>query len=349
MMHRSLALVALLAVGCAPAPATVAPSVQAQATVATLLPSLATNVILPTYQDLATKADALVQATKALEGGVTQEKLEAARAAWKAARTPWERSESHLFGPASERELDPAMDSWPVDHNDLDKVLASPATLDATFIAGQQPTVKGFHALEYVLFANQPADLTPRKLTYATALATEFQANVTALWKAWDPKGEDFAGKYATTAFTTPDGAVAETLRSMAEICEEVAGSKIETPLAAKDVLLEESHFSVNTLADFRDNMEGVQAMYLGKYGDHQGLGFTHLVAAKDPALDAKVRQRLDAAIADLKAVPGSFADAITQHPDALRKAQASITALRDVLQKDVTLNITGKVSADAT
>jgi predicted lipoprotein len=241
------------------------------------------------------------------------------------------------------------MDSWPVDHNDLDKVLASASRLDETFIAGQQPTVKGFHALEYVLFANQPADLTPRKLAYATALATEFHSNVAALLRAWDPKGENFAGKYTSTAFGSPDGAFAETLRSMAEICEEVAGSKIETPLAARDEMLEESHYSVNTLEDFRNNMEGVQAMYLGRYGERQGLGFTHLVAANDPALDAKVRQRLDAAIADLKAVPGSFAEALTKNPEALRKAQASIGALRDVLQKDVSLSLTGKVSADAT
>ena len=48
MKHRSFALLALLALGCAPAPATAPAQVTAQATMDTVLPALATNVILPT-------------------------------------------------------------------------------------------------------------------------------------------------------------------------------------------------------------------------------------------------------------------------------------------------------------
>ena len=139
------------------------------------------------------------------------------------------------------------------------------------------------------------------------------------------------------------------TLGALAEICEEVAGSKIETPLAAQDPNLEESQFSGATLTDFRNNMLGVQAIYTGENGDRKGLGLTHLVVAKDPAVDAKVRGLLTQALDDLSAVPGTFGEAVVKHPDALRKAQASINALRDALQQDVSKALTGKVIVDAT
>jgi predicted lipoprotein len=352
---RSLALAAAVAVlGACTAPPAAAPaaspaSVAPPATTEALLASLAGEVILPTYRTLDDQATALDQAAKALAAAPTAEHLAAARAAWQAARAPWELSESHLIGPVKDQELDPALDSWPVERNDLEKVLASDVKLDQAFIASQQPTMKGFHVIEYVLYANEAEALTPRKLEYLTALTGEFKANTVKLREAWEPASGNFLVQYTAPApggtFGTSEVALAETLHAMAEICEEVANGKIETPLAANDPTQEESHFSGNSLADFRHNLQGVQAMYLGA----KGLGVGHLVAAKDPAVDARARAAIAQALADLDAVPGTFEEAITKHPEALRKAQGSITAVRDLLQQDVSKALTGRVSADAT
>jgi predicted lipoprotein len=348
----ALLIPAMLA-GCAApaaAPSAPAPSAAPALTVGAVLPQLAANIILPAYQTLDARAIRLHDAALALQAAPTDANLQAARQAWQEARTSWEVSESHLFGPVKDQEIDPALDSWPVNKTDLDKVLASNVTLDAAFIASQQPTLKGFHVIEYVLYGNQAAGLDARKLTYLTALTGEFKASTAKLRQAWEPTGGKFAEQYGTgAAFGSADAAFAETLGALAEICEEVAGSKIETPLAAKDPNLEESQFSGATLTDFRNNLLGVQAIYLGRYGDRQGLGISQLVAAKNPAVDARVRQLLDQALADLQAVPGTFGEAIVKNPDALRKAQASINAVRDALKKDVSVTLTGKVVADAT
>jgi predicted lipoprotein len=351
----ALALALALA-GCVSPQPVAAPTPQAPAaapTIPALLADLGANVILPTYRDLDERAAAMHQAALALQSATTEANLQAARDAWKAARLSWELSESHLLGPVKDQDLDPALDSWPVNGTDLDKVLAGPDTFDEAYIAGQQPTLKGFHVIEYVLFAHQAAQIDARKLAYLTALTGEFRTNAKALRQAWEPTGGNFLAQYAQpspgSAFGTSEVAFAETLQALAEICEEVANAKIEAPLAAQDVALEESRYSVNSLEDFRHNLTGVKDVYLGRHGDRQGLGLSHLIAAKDPALDGRMRTLIDQALADLNAVPGSFAEAIVKHPDSLRKAQGSINAVRSALQKDVSLSLTGKVVDDAT
>ena len=126
-------------------------------------------VVKPTYLDLAEKSDILYKACQNLyqkrkAGTLTQNDIDAACEAFKAARKDWEQSESFLYGAASDNEIDPHIDSWPLDHDQLTRALN-----DANVIAGingENPTkyvydnngnfdsVLGFHGLEFVLFRN---------------------------------------------------------------------------------------------------------------------------------------------------------------------------------------------------
>ena len=127
------------------------------------------NVVYPTYQALAANARTLYNASqtlyKAAEAGtMTQNQIDAACEAFKDTRREWERSEAFLFGSASDNELDPHIDSWPLDRDELTKALNNP-TLIAGF-KGDDPaefvsknntefqSVLGFHGMEFVLFRN---------------------------------------------------------------------------------------------------------------------------------------------------------------------------------------------------
>ena len=79
----------------------------------------ATSVITQTYQNLNTQAAALLTAVQALnDGDATEAELDAAQAAWRNARVPWESSEGFLFGPVDALGVDPAIDSWPLNTPD---------------------------------------------------------------------------------------------------------------------------------------------------------------------------------------------------------------------------------------
>lgn len=127
------------------------------------------NIVEPTYKDLAEHTQTLYDACQNLykkraAGTLTQADIDAACQAFKTARSFWEQSEAFLYGAASDNEIDPHIDSWPLDHDQLEKALN-----DATVIAGIKSdnsaqfiydnngkfdSVLGFHGLEFVLFRN---------------------------------------------------------------------------------------------------------------------------------------------------------------------------------------------------
>jgi predicted lipoprotein len=152
-----------------------------------ILFSFAHGVVVPTYTDLAAKADSLhtiIVDFNANSGD--QAKLNAAAAAWVAAREPWEKSEAFLFGPAAYLTIDPSIDSWPVDRTQLDGVLASSFPLTAQFISqGLGPALRGFHTIEYLLFRDgaprNVGDLTPRERDYLVAVSQVLLDDATAL------------------------------------------------------------------------------------------------------------------------------------------------------------------------
>lgn len=141
------------------------------------------DVVYPTYTALAENSQVLYEAcqnlyAKGQAGTLTDADVERACTAFSDARRQWERSEAFLYGAATENEIDPHIDSWPLDHDQLVECLN-----DANVLAGIKGTnpgqyvytnngkfdsVLGFHGLEFVLFRNG----APRK-------AADFNTNDT--------------------------------------------------------------------------------------------------------------------------------------------------------------------------
>ena len=126
------------------------------------------DVVYPTYQDLRDNCKTLHEAcanlyTKAQAGTLTDTDVEAACEAFKNARRQWERSEAFLYGAATDHEIDPHIDSWPLDHKQLVEALTSADVINGIKSDGSKyvfknngdfDSVLGFHGLEFVLFRN---------------------------------------------------------------------------------------------------------------------------------------------------------------------------------------------------
>lgn len=126
-------------------------------------------VVYPTYQALASNARTLYSAAQTLyksaeAGTMTQNEINAACEAFKNTRREWERSEAFLFGSATDNELDPHIDSWPLDRDELEKALKNETLIagfksenPAKFVSDHNTefqSVLGFHGMEFVLFRN---------------------------------------------------------------------------------------------------------------------------------------------------------------------------------------------------
>ena len=126
-------------------------------------------VVYPTYQALASNARTLYSAAQTLyksaeAGTMTQDQINAACEAFKNTRQEWERSEAFLFGSATDNELDPHIDSWPLDRDELERALTNETLIagfknenPAKFVSEHNTefqSVLGFHGMEFVLFRN---------------------------------------------------------------------------------------------------------------------------------------------------------------------------------------------------
>ena len=124
-------------------------------------------VVVPTYKSLKERNEALYQTVLKFKNSPSDNNFASACNAWLEAREPWEKSEAFLFGPVDALGLDPNMDSWPLDQDNIVQILNSgnydnldwsDGDDDDTIEAVQ--SVRGFHTLEFLLFK----DGQPRKV-----------------------------------------------------------------------------------------------------------------------------------------------------------------------------------------
>lgn len=310
----------------------------------TMLNDFANTVVLATYTDLDNKAGELLSAVKALEADTTQGNLEKAQQAWKATRTPWEQSEAFLFGPVDTQGLDPALDSWPVDHVNLQSVLDSGDSLTVDFVTGLEDTQKGFHTIEFLLFREgnqrQASDITDRELEYLVSTTESLKVSTSQLRLAWAPEGENFSSAVAqagtgSVVYPSQSAAVQEMVNGMITIADEVANGKISDPYNESDTTLVESQFSFNSISDFQDNIRGIQNVYMGKFMT-DGQGLNEFVNSQDPDLDVRFQQEVQAAIDAIGAIPDPFRDSITANRGAVQAAIDAVSKIQLTLEQNI-------------
>ncbi len=310
----------------------------------TILNDFANTVVLATYTDLDNKAGELLAAVKALETETTQANLEKAQQAWKATRKPWEQSESFLFGPVDTQGLDPVLDSWPVDHVNLQSVLDSNDELTVDYVSGLEITQKGFHTIEFLLFRDgdqrKASDISERELEYLVSSTENLKMSTSQLRLAWAPEGENFSKTVASAGdgnavYPSQSSAVQEMVNGMITIADEVANGKISDPYNESDTTLVESQFSFNSISDFQDNIRGIQNVYMGKFVN-DGQGLNEFVKSKDAELDTRFQTEVQKAIDTIGAIPDPFRDSITENRSAVQAAIDAVSKVQLTLEQDI-------------
>ncbi|MFI3295434.1 MAG: imelysin family protein [Rikenellaceae bacterium] len=123
------------------------------------LTGYAEGVIEARYSELATNGRALLKAAEAIEASSDADKttlIAAACTAWETARISWERTEAYLFGPVDKAGIDPGIDSWPLSLPDLQAKIQNWDDSNND-LAADGGDLKGFHAIEYIIFADGSA------------------------------------------------------------------------------------------------------------------------------------------------------------------------------------------------
>ena len=265
------------------------------------------GTVVATYQRLADASILLDTECKTLydnivAGNATQQDVKDVCDAWLEARKYWEYSEAFLLGPATINGIDPHIDSWPLDKQALDKMLANTTIMDdmnADYITSNYGSggLCGFHALEYAVFANghdkDVSEINANLAKYAYAVAGDLKLQCVVLEAAWagtanvsadkqqlleekeatpdsgvDNYGMTFinAGKAGSRYRTQLEGVVdfIKADKGCYGIANEVGDVKITDPVSSQNVLDVESWYSFNSKTDFQDNIRGINNVIMG-------------------------------------------------------------------------------------
>ena len=194
--------------------------------IATLTKQYLTDVVYPTYANLANESETLFGKISALKSklkagnAVSQSEIDAICISYKNARKYWEQSEAFLYGAASDFEIDPHIDTWPLDVPTLGEDLTDDAKIarldaaDGIQYARTSLTAEnlGFHGIEFIFFRdgkhrsaaffNDDEPETDRDITakgdvtgreeviFATAVAGDLRDKCFQLEVAWNPNAD---------------------------------------------------------------------------------------------------------------------------------------------------------------
>ena len=305
---------------------------------AAILEQYVSNTISPTYKNLATNTEQLVTDLQALRADKSQSNLNHACETFLTARAWWEKSEAFLFGAASDFGIDPHIDSWPLDVDAFNTMMANTAQIqamdaeDGDEYAGEKlgNSLLGFHGIEYILFSNgapkSASELTDLQLIYAIAVAGDLRNRCYQLEVSWignaAPKahrdkvedlelnstvnGGDFsygenlrkAGTLGSTYPSSASGLMA-IIDGCRTIADEVGTSKIGKPFNGEDPNYIESPYSHKSIEDFYNNILSIENAY---YGGVEGMqvesGSLHSYIK---SLDENLDNRVVAAINNAK------------------------------------------------
>lgn len=200
------------------------------------------DVVYPTYTNLANESESLYSKISALKTklkagtAVNQSEIDDICTSYKNARKFWEQSEAFLYGAASDFEIDPHIDTWPLDVPTLGEDLADDAKIarldaaDGIEYARTSLTAEnlGFHGIEFIFFRdgkNRSAaffnndeketdgDITAKgdvtakeEVIFATAVAGDLRDKCFQLEVAWNPNASSaHKSRVAECAKTSDD------------------------------------------------------------------------------------------------------------------------------------------------
>jgi predicted lipoprotein len=306
------------------------------------------NVALGQYSALTNAAVNLNQAITTLNTQTTDNNLTAAQNAWKNIRGTWEQCEGFLFGPVEDNDYDPNTDTWPTDYNQMDSLLASSNPLQTDDVEALPQSLRGYHPLEYIIFgkggSRQAAELTDRQKQYMVSLSADIlYNNVQPLYNDWSTsfKNEVLTAGSGSSQFETRQELFLNIVGGMSDICNEVGAGKMYEPFVARDSNITESPYSSHTLEDFRNNIVGLQNVYLGL---NNGKGIKDLVAAKNKDLDNQIQAKIQSAISSFDNITERFEEAIYDQRTLVQQTMDQLASLKDLLDNDLSDFITNNI-----
>ena len=346
----------------APAASTAQPALQAMQpppepteaplpTRAEMLVSATDDLIVPRFREVSAQMSALQAELNALCASPTQERLDAARDAWREARVPWMRSQAMWFGPIMDRRSRSYVDWAPVEPERIEAMLDKRDSVDAEYLREYlASTQRGLGAVEYVLFdgdavvlesLGQPNSIRCQYLIALGDLAADETAAALADWTGENPDGASYATYFNGTADDSLIGksALNELVRTSVFMSRAITDMRLGKALGVDDVDADPSALLAgignNSIVDMRNQVLGMQDVYLGGGAD-SGMGVSALVRGLSEDTDERMRAAFEDALAAIDGLQEPLPATIQSDRTAALEAHSALKHMQLTLSADI-------------
>jgi len=338
-----------------------------------VVPPYVNNTVIATYSAMGDAGLLLLDDVQRIEEAVENEAgyeslMRQAGEHWREMRHHWEQSEAFLYGPAEKHTIDPHIDSWPLDYNAMNALLANEDQMQQIEEEGGAYVgdklgyaLKGFHAAEYLLFEEgrpHACNLTKAEAIYLVGIVEDLVQQAILLEDCWaggvsaekealitDEEGESMSydenyGEWFINAshpsWKTYQAVAEQIVAGCVDIAGEVADLKLGNPYRGSDNGGDseylESPYSRTSTIDFVDNIISIQHAYAGaKSGDDCVADY---VKKQNAELNTKVLKTIDDAIAAINAIQNF--ETTAQNNPQVKAAIDKVSELEEILDEEV-------------
>lgn len=309
-----------------------------------LLSNIGNNIIVPTYQTLATEATNLDNSANDFTNNPSINTLTTLRNSLKTAWTTWQMAMIFEFGPAETEELRSYMNNYPVFVTRLNDAVTS-GSYDLS--SQTHSYTRGFPTVEYLLYGTgtTDSDIINQYTTDAEANnRKQFLKDVTALIKqkanavhdAWKATGANYLNTFTSTEGVANGKPLSNLVNQLNQSYELVKNNKLGTPISAKQGYVPllpknvEAYYSRQSLELAIAALQASKKVFLGISNGSDGVGLDNYLAASaakkgSEDLHTVIETQYDLAITSLTDLqPSSLYDAINNNIAGVKAAYAA-------------------------
>ena len=333
--------------------------------------SVGEGFIVPTFLNMETAAQALVDLVEDFCTAPDITKLVDAQMKWREVVGLWSESEFVQFGPAARNLVHDDIDVTRGRHGDADRIEARIAGGGEIVARNLATSTRGIEGVEYLLFGNMKenedvlGDYTAAtgegRCEYLNAITIDLHANIREFSDSWRPGGGNYvnawntAGDANNTTYPFVQDAVRELMGEMEFVFDDLVNVKIAGyKRGARRPWVDqkpESWRSGNSIANILRRIQAAEMIYVGldRNTGQDGFGIDdYLRQTGETSLDNRIQDEFDAVLGSdaplrtLDALGATLEAAVHSHPTLLDDAETDSRKLLRTLKRDLTVEQLG-------
>ncbi|TLP81880.1 imelysin family protein [Maribacter sp. ACAM166] len=263
---------------------------------------------------------------------------------WKNAFLHWKSAEIYNLGAIQSSFIHTRIHQWPVNTRIIEANISGAQSIDNKYISSTGANVKGYGAIEYLLFHDTDAAVLlefttsenkERRLQYVVSLVENLKEQSDVLRVFWTDTETTFKENLETGV----NGSQNRVVNALIAALESIKRRKIEEALNTESLAVEqlEAFRSAQSKEAIAANLSAIYNTYLGDFENNNNFGLSEyaIEVLNRQDLDKAIREAFRRAFDDLEAIDGSLESALISNVDLIESLRVSIQEIIAIFKTD--------------